>query len=91
MNLFKARKITILKKLYDLKIEVIRSRRKTSLLQIVGNELQIRVPNKVGDRKIVEILEKKERWIRNKAIQLQNQPITKEREYISGESFLFFW
>ena len=90
MNLFKARKITILKELYDLKIEVIRSRRKTSVLQIVGNELQIRVPNKVGDRKIVEILEKKERWIRNKAIQLQNQPITKEREYISGESFLFF-
>ncbi len=38
MNLFKARKITILKELYDLKIEVIRSRRKTSVLQIVGNE-----------------------------------------------------
>tara|TARA_B100000963_G_scaffold260936_1_gene229149 strand:- start:289 stop:1020 length:732 start_codon:yes stop_codon:yes gene_type:complete len=89
MNLIPVSKIALLKELYGLKIEVLRSRRKTSVLQIVGNELQIRVPNRVGDRKIVEILEKKDRWIRNKAIQFQNQPITKEREYISGGSFPF--
>jgi len=82
--------IVIPKELFGLKIEVLRSRRKTSALQIVGNQLQIRVPNRVRDRKIVEILEKKERWIRNKAIELQNQPLTKEREYISGESFPLF-
>ena len=78
------------KELFGLKVEVLRSRRKTSALHIIGNELQIRVPNKVRDKKIVEILETKERWIRNKAIQLQNQPITKEREYISGEFFPLF-
>ena len=76
------------KELYGLRVEVLRSRRKTSVLHIVGNELQIRVPNRVRDRKIVEILEMKERWIRNKAIELQNQPITKKREFIiSGEFF----
>ena len=78
------------KELFGLKVEVLRSRRKTSVLYIVGDELQIRVPNRVRDRKIVEILETKERWIRNKAIQLQSQPISKEREFISGESFALF-
>ena len=78
------------KELYGLRVEVLRSRRKTSVLYIVGDELQIRVPNRVRDRRIVEILETKERWIRNKAIQLQNQPVNKEREFIIGESFAFF-
>ncbi len=78
------------KELFGLKVEVLRSRRKTSVLYIIGDELQIRVPNRVRDRQIVEILEKKERWIRNKAIQLQSQPIFKEREFISGESFALF-
>ena len=78
------------KELFGLRVEVLRSRRKTSVLYIVGDELQIRVPNRVRDRKIVEILETKERWIRNKVIQLQNQRITNKREFISGESFSLF-
>ena len=87
MKLFSEGMIIIPKELFGLKIEVLRSRRKTSVLQIVGNQLKIRVPNRVRDREIVEILEKKERWISNKAIELLKQPITKEREYVSGESF----
>ena len=78
------------KEIYGLRVEVLRSKRKTSVLHIVGDELQIRVPNRVRDRKIVEILETKERWIRNKVIQLQNQRITNKREFISGESFSLF-
>tara|TARA_Y100001934_G_C12084575_1_gene646388 strand:- start:45 stop:755 length:711 start_codon:yes stop_codon:yes gene_type:complete len=78
------------KELFGLRVEVLRSKRKTSVLHIVGDELQIRVPNRVRDRKIVEILETKERWIRNKVIQLQNQRITNKREFISGESFYLF-
>ena len=78
------------KELFGLRVEVLRSKRKTSVLYIVGDELQIRVPNRVRDRKIVEILETKERWIRNKVIQLQNQRITNKREFISGESFSLF-
>ena len=90
MKYFSEQMIVIPKELFGLKIEVLRSRRKTSVLQIVGNQLQIRVPNRVRDRKIVEMLEKKQRWIRNKANELQNQPITKKREYISGEFFPLF-
>ena len=78
------------KELFGLRVEVLRSKRKTSVLYIVGDELQIRVPNRVRDRKIVQILETKERWIRNKVIQLQNQRITNKREFISGESFSLF-
>ena len=58
------------KELFGLRVEVLRSQRKTSVLHIVGDELQIRVPNRVRDRKIVEILERKERWIRSKAVEL---------------------
>ena len=78
------------KELFGLKIEVLRSKRKTSVLQIFGNQLRLRVPNKVRERIIVEILEKKQRWIRNKVIEFQNQPITKKRKYISGEYFPLF-
>ncbi len=87
MKLFSKRMSVMPKELFGLKVEIIRSKRKTSALHIVGNELQIRVPNRVSDRNIVKILETKQRWIRNKAIKLQNQPLTKEREYITGESF----
>ena len=87
MNLLSEWMIVVPKELFGLKIEILRSRRKTSVLQIVGNQLQIRVPNRVRDRKIVEILELKEKWIRNKAIQLKSRPIYKDREFVSGESF----
>ena len=90
MNLLLERMSVIPNELFGLKVEVLRSRRKTSALHIVGNELQIRVPKNIGDRNIVKILEIKERWIRNKAIQLQNKPIQKKREFISGESFSLF-
>ena len=62
------------KELFGLKVEVVRSKRKTSALHIIGDELQIRVPNRVRDGKIVEILETKKRWIRNKVVQIQSRP-----------------
>ena len=75
------------KNLFGLKVEVLRSRRKTSALHIIGDVLQIRVPNRVRDREIVEILENKKRWIRNKAIQIQKQLLFKEKEISNGECF----
>ena len=62
------------KELFGLKVEVLRSKRKTSALHIIGDELQIRVPNRVRDGKIVEILETKKRWIRNKVCLLYTSP-----------------
>tara|TARA_B100000963_G_C22604205_1_gene661657 strand:- start:1195 stop:1938 length:744 start_codon:yes stop_codon:yes gene_type:complete len=94
MNLFFYKKNSqmnfIPKELFGLRIEVIRSNRKTTALHIIGDKLQVRVPNRLRDGKIIEILETKERWIRNKAIQLKSQTIIKEREYITGESFSLF-
>ena len=78
------------KELFGLKVEVVRSKRKTSALHIIGDELQIRVPNRVRDGKIVQILETKKRWIRNKVVQIQSRPVSKEREFVSGESFSLF-
>ncbi len=82
--------IAIPKEFHGLKVVVLRSRRKTSALHIINNKLEIRVPNRVRDRKIVEILDMKERWKRNKAIKLKNQPITIARDFKSGESFFLF-
>ena len=90
MKLFLERMSEIPKDLFGLKIEVLWYRRKTSVLYIVGNVLQIKVPNRVKDRKIIEILQTKEKWIRNKAIQLQSQSLKSERELIRGESFSLF-
>jgi len=76
--------------LFRLKVNVVRSRRKTSVLRIVGDQLQVRVPIKVKDEKIAEILKTKETWIRNKVFQIESRPKVKEREFISGETFSLF-
>ena len=78
------------KELFGLRVEVLRSTRKTSVLCIVGNDLQIRVPYRVRDRKIVEILEAKQKWIRKKATQLKDKPLIKVRKFESGDCFLLF-
>ena len=78
---------SIPKELFGLKVEVVRSKRKTAALHIIGDEIQVRVPNRLRDGKIVEILETKERWIRNKVVQLQSRPKVKEKDFVSGECF----
>ena len=40
--------------------------------------------------KLFFVLETKERWIRNKVVQLQSRPKSKERDFVSGESFSLF-
>ena len=56
MKLFSKKSNIIPKELFGLKIKVLRSRRKTYVPLIVGNELKIRVPNRARDRKIFDIL-----------------------------------
>ena len=72
-----------------LRVEVVRSRRRTAALHIVGNELQVRVPNQVRDESIIEILQKKRPWIRRKVVQLKEVPVTQPKEFVSGEAFPF--
>ena len=72
-----------------LHVEVVRSRRRTAALHIVGNELQVRVPQQVRDERIIEILQTKRSWISKKVVQLKEVPIPKTKEFVSGEAFLF--
>ena len=72
-----------------LRVEVVRSKRRTAALHIVGNELQVRVPNQVKDSSIIEILQQKKSWINKKVIQLKEVHIPKPKEFVNGESFLF--
>jgi len=46
-----------------LRVEVVRSKRRTAALHIVGNHLQVRVPQQVRDDRIIEILKTKQSWI----------------------------
>ena len=66
-----------------LRVEVVRSRRRTAALHIVGNELQVRVPNQVRDESIIEILQKKRPWIRRKVVQLKEVPVPQKKEFVS--------
>ena len=72
-----------------LHVEVVRSRRRTAALHIVGNELQVRVPEQVRDDRIIEMLQTKRSWISKKVAQLKEVQTPKPKEFLSGEVFLF--
>ncbi|MYI87975.1 MAG: M48 family metallopeptidase [Synechococcus sp. SB0672_bin_10] len=70
-----------------LRVEVIRSMRRTAALHVVGNELQVRIPERLGDEWVAAILQQKRPWIRAKVAQWQPVPPCRPRELVSGESF----
>ena len=72
-----------------LKVEVVRSIRRTAALHIVGSDLQVRIPKNLGDERVAAILQQKRPWIRSKVAELQRIPPQKTKELVSGESFPF--
>ena len=70
-----------------LKVEVVRSTRRTAALHIVGNDLQVRVPKDLGDERVAAILQQKRPWIVSKVAELKRMPPQKTKELVSGESF----
>ena len=70
-----------------LKVEVVRSPRRTAALHIVGNDLQVRVPKDLGDERVAAILQQKRPWIVSKVAELKRMPPQKTKELVSGESF----
>ena len=72
-----------------LKVEVVRSIRRTAALHIVGSDLQVRIPKDLGDERAAAILQQKRPWIRSKVADLQGIPPQKTKELVSGESFPF--
>ncbi len=70
-----------------LRVEVVRSIRRTAGLHIVGTDLQVRVPEHLGDERVAEILKQKRPWIRSKVAELSSVPTHRSKELVSGESF----
>ena len=70
-----------------LKVEVVRSQRRTAALHIVGSDLQVRVPKDLGDERVAAILQQKRPWIVSKVAELKRMPPQKTKELVSGESF----
>jgi len=70
-----------------LRVEVVRSVRRTAGLHIVGNDLQVRVPEHLEDQRVAEILKQKRPWIRSKVAELKRVPPHRSKELVSGESF----
>ena len=73
--------------LLGLKVEVVRSLRRTAALHIVGGDLQVRVPKDLGDERVAAILQQKRPWIVSKVAELKRMPPQKTKELVSGESF----
>lgn len=70
-----------------LRVEVVRSIRRTAALHIVGSDLQVRVPEHLGDERVAAILKQKRLWIRTKVAELKRVPPHRPKELVSGESF----
>lgn len=70
-----------------LRVEVVRSIRRTAALHIIGSDLQVRVPAHVGDERVAAFLTKKRPWIRSKVAEIQRIPPHRTKELVSGESF----
>ena len=70
-----------------LRVEVVRSIRRTAALHIIGSDLQVRVPEYVGDERVAAFLQMKRPWIRRKVAEIQLLPPHRTKELVSGESF----
>jgi predicted metal-dependent hydrolase len=70
-----------------LRVEVVRSIRRTAALHIVGNDLQVRIPEHLGDERVAAILKQKRPWIRGKVAELKRVQPHRPKELVSGESF----
>ena len=75
------------KEVLGLRVEVVRSIRRTAGLHIVGTDLQVRVPEHLEDQRVAEILKLKRPWIRSKVAELQRVPPHRTKELVSGETF----
>ncbi len=70
-----------------LRVEVVRSIRRTAALHIFGSDLQVRIPEHLVDERVAAILKQKRPWIRGKVAELKRVPPHGTKELVSGESF----
>jgi len=69
------------------RVKVVRSTRRTAALHIIGNELHVLIPQRLGDEWVAGILQRKRPWIRAKVAEWEPVHPRRPRELVSGESF----
>jgi predicted metal-dependent hydrolase len=71
-------------------VEVIRTNRlRTATIKVVGNKVEVLVPQLLSDARIKDLIAKKASWIKKKLIDHAQIPMPKAREYVNGEAFQY--
>ena len=74
----------------DLEIRVERTnRKKTISLQFKNNKLIIKTPRSVSKKTLVDLIKRKQRWIKQRAILNFEEQNLKNREFIDNDKFYF--
>jgi hypothetical protein len=73
-----------------LRVEVVRSIRRTASLHIVGSDLQVRIPEHLGDKRVAAIPNQKRPWIRGKVAELKRVPRIAARNWSVGSPSLIW-
>ena len=70
---------------------IIRSNRKTISIRITDDgEIEVRAPKNIDERVILEVIKKKEQWIKRKIDEIKvRDPQFKRKEFVNGEGFLY--
>ena len=75
----------------NIKIDnIIRTKRRTIALVVTRDaRLIVRAPIKTPESYIIDIVKQKERWVRKKIDEIKLRPSLPDKEFVSGEFFLF--
>ena len=74
----------------DLEIRVERTnRKKTISLQVKNNKLIIKTPRSVSKKTLVDLINRKQHWIKQRAILNFEEQNLKNREFIDNDKFYF--
>jgi len=65
------------------------NRKKTASIKIEQGVVQVIVPQNLPQKEIDDLLKQKSDWIRKKLIIQQSVPVSKPKEFVSGESFTY--
>ena len=74
----------------DLEIQIERTNRKRTIaLQVKNNKLIIKTPRNVSKKTLVDLIKKKQHWIKQRAIMNFEEQNLKNREFIDNDKFYF--
>ena len=71
---------------FAFQVEVVRTARKKSVsIQLDGKLVRCRVPHRLSDRRVRQLIEEKTPWIERKLQQLAERPKQAARQFVTGE------